>query len=354
MLALVAAVEAVQARREAGRDRDLSIASWEFAARAAVTWAVGSEVLGFGDSLIKCGLDPAGFGAASGRPARAYNLAAFGGPPALSYFLLRRALGAGARPRIVVVGYELANTCTPARPLLEVWQRVGNPAEAVDLAVTYRDPGLFGAILAGRLLPSVRNRRVIRGEVRQALDGEDRLTVAAPNAEADLWDRNCGVCRLSTDRHLRDETAAGNLRHEASLRDINPVQKRYIRRFLDLAAARGIRVVWLLPPADPESLAIWGESGVFDRYPALLGRLLVGRRHVVLVDARDAGYLRSAFHDLVHLNRRGAEAFSAELADLLRWFDASAWPDAPGLVTLATVRGTRTLTGARTGPPPRR
>jgi hypothetical protein len=113
-------------------------------------------------------------------------------------------------------------------------------------------------------------------------------------------------------------------------------------------------VVWLLPPVDPEALAIWRENGVFDRYPALLSRVLAGRRSVVLLDARDAGYPRSAFHDLVHLNRGGAAAFSAELADFVRRNESTAWADAPGPVKLADVRGVGPVTGARNGPRSRR
>jgi hypothetical protein len=139
----------------------------------------------------------------------------------------------------------------------------------------------------------------------------------------------------------------GNLRSEVFLREIDSGQKRYVRRFLDLAAARGIRVVWLLPPADAESLAIWCGNGVYDRYPALLARLLAGRGHVLLVDARDSGYPRTSFHDLVHLNGRGALEFSAELADLLRRCESSAWAHAPGPITLVGIRagGSRAESG---------
>src|SRR5262249_41928557 len=80
---------------------------WAFAWRrgdwAARHVAPGCEVLCFGDSLMQCGILPR---VLEDRLAlRSYNIAIGAGSPATTYFLLRRALESGARPRAVLVEY---------------------------------------------------------------------------------------------------------------------------------------------------------------------------------------------------------------------------------------------------------
>src|SRR5690349_13984720 len=102
MLALVAAAELLVAR---GAERLTTPVCWDWiqAGRAARREARGCRVLAFGDSLIKCGVAPAVIEGRLG--GRAHNLAVGGGLPPADYFLLRRALAAGARPRAVLIGH---------------------------------------------------------------------------------------------------------------------------------------------------------------------------------------------------------------------------------------------------------
>src|SRR5690242_12777653 len=104
MLALVLAAESYVARH----DLDFATlwsANWRHGAAAARREGPKSAVLAFGDSLVKDGVAAPVIEARLGR--RAYNLAVFNGQAPASYFLLRRALDAGARPAAVLIDGEL-------------------------------------------------------------------------------------------------------------------------------------------------------------------------------------------------------------------------------------------------------
>jgi len=75
------------------------------------TRRVAHDVLCFGDSQMKFGIAPHVVAARTGRPA--YNLAIVGGQPPASYFLLRRALEAGARPSAVLFDLQGKHPCRP-------------------------------------------------------------------------------------------------------------------------------------------------------------------------------------------------------------------------------------------------
>ena len=76
--------------------------SWRLRGSGAFGF-LGAEVLAFGDSMVEFGVLPGVIAERSGL--RAINLAVHDGSPAVSYFLLRRALEAGARPRAIVVDF---------------------------------------------------------------------------------------------------------------------------------------------------------------------------------------------------------------------------------------------------------
>src|SRR5436305_8758992 len=95
-LALVAGAEWGVFRRLDGLTPYIP-ASWSQSGRAARREAVAADVLCLGDSQVKSGLLPNVLARRLGRPA--YNLAVVGGQPASAYYLLARALKAGARPR---------------------------------------------------------------------------------------------------------------------------------------------------------------------------------------------------------------------------------------------------------------
>src|SRR5436305_6492372 len=99
---LIAALDSALARHP-DDFTDVVPANWVYSARAARCEAVGADVLCLGDSLIKQGLAAPVAGAVLRRPV--FNLAVCHGSLPASYFLFRRSLEAGARPRAVVLDY---------------------------------------------------------------------------------------------------------------------------------------------------------------------------------------------------------------------------------------------------------
>ena len=88
-------------------------------------------------------------------------------------------------------------------------------------------------------------------------------------------------------------------------------------RILDLAAARGITVYWLIPPFSPELQARREQKGL-DSYTRFARAFLDRYPNLVVLDAQRSGYGASVFLDPAHLDRQGACTLSADVGDLLR------------------------------------
>ena len=91
----------------------------------------------------------------------------------------------------------------------------------------------------------------------------------------------------------------------------------YVGRIFALAASRGIRAYWLLPPESPRSQASRKRKGVVESYTRFARAMQARHPEVTILDARRSGYDRSVFFDPVHLDVRGAVALSASVADRL-------------------------------------
>ena len=115
---------------------------WKQTVRAIGREARGCEVLCFGDSLVKYGVVPRVLEARLGR--RAYNLAVANGQAPTAYFLLRRALEAGARPAAVLIDGELLADDRPA------WdaQRAGQRSADGTVVKISGLPGRLPAVLS--------------------------------------------------------------------------------------------------------------------------------------------------------------------------------------------------------------
>ena len=167
---LVAAVVLVVAAergvfRPLGEDSPFIPASWRESRRAASREAIGAEVLCFGDSQAKCGLQPK----ALGRPS--FNLAVIGGQAASTYRLFRLAIEAGARPRAVVVDYFPGLLASGCEINHRQWPELLEPVDCLDLIRTARDPKLLAPLATRLILPSFRMREEIRATVSSAFLG---------------------------------------------------------------------------------------------------------------------------------------------------------------------------------------
>lgn len=323
MLALVCGVERSISRHRADVTTETA-SNYEFAATSAVGEALGSEILGFGDSLMKFGFLPKVIEARTGR--RAYNLAAYGGPPSRDYLLLKRVLDAGGKPSALVVCFQVVHMGATPRFHARRFAEFVTAAEALDLAWSARDPGLFGWLMVGRNLPSLRARFELRGNLMTALQGHGLRWADVYYPMRRNWKQSRGAHIAAAEPHAPGEPELARARalelypdfyYDLSSR--KPVEEQYIRRFLDLAAERNIPVYWTIPPEPPAVEVRQTEVHVTAITDGLLKRMSDAYPNLVIVDGRGQGYDPSAFSsDDVHLNRVGANAFSRDVADVIR------------------------------------
>ncbi len=316
MIGLVALIEAGLARRQVDFTNEV-YSSWERGRQTAGNEAARANVLCFGDSIVKLGVAPKVLEERLGT--RAYNCAVIGGSAPLSYFLLRRAIESGAKPAAVVVDYKAFILAGGPRFQLRPWAEAVSPRDALDLAWTSRDAAFLAETALRGLLVSYRGRPEIRANVLAALRGEP-----APSREPLMvhwrnWNANLGAKIMPETFQFGGTVKPEEAGHyaPASWR-CDPVNAAYIRRFCVLAASRDIPVFWLLGPASPPLQALRDAHDLEAPYDRLARRIQSHCPNLVVVDARHSGYDCPAFCDPVHLNARGACAFTAQLADLLK------------------------------------
>jgi hypothetical protein len=337
MIGLVLLVELFFARHERTSFTTNVAASWKQAGRAARREAVPCDVLCFGDSMIKFGIAPRLIEERTGLSS--YNLAVYGGPPPVSYFLFRRALEAGARPRAVIVDFTPHLLQSSPQRHVRQWQEIATLRECADLAWFERNASFLAELVVGKVLPSVRDRHEIRASIVHALRGES-YTESIAHYITPLW-RNW---RLNRGGQLIAPNPAFHGEVDPTDHALFPVpwsrdraSESYLRRFLVLAAQRGVTVYWLLPPNSPASQAHLEQIGLSDEFARYVHAVQRRFPNLVVVDARHSEYTDAVFADPVHLDRHGTAALSAALAGLLRrhaqegarWVALPRCPDRP-------------------------
>ena len=168
MLTLMMAVEVVVGNHRA----DYAPAwaeDWRFARWAAERQATDCQVLCFGDSLVKYGVLPRVIEAESGL--KAYNLATSGGTTPSAYFLLQRALKAGARPRAVVVDFAALMLRDDAPLESRNYPELATVDDCLELAWTDADSRFFAATTLAKLVPSYGWRFEVRGLILAGFEG---------------------------------------------------------------------------------------------------------------------------------------------------------------------------------------
>ncbi|GAC1471658.1 MAG: hypothetical protein NVSMB9_18060 [Isosphaeraceae bacterium] len=318
MIALVALGERFVAR---GAMDFLSPDDWSYrrSVQASARQAGRHDVLCFGESLVKVGVLPEGVRERTGWST--YNLAVPGSQATSSYFLLRRALGAGAKPKALVVDFVPSLLGVGPRHNLKRWASLLSITEAAELAWWASDAELFARVAIDCVLPSVRARAGLRTNIVNALKGRANEWHYANFFYFRNGFRNNGAYLLPPNvaiRKLTAETVAEVERGFLPYENCHAVNARGIEEFLALAAAHDLPVYWVLPPLLPvlnERLASRG----FDADQRMFVRSFQARYpNVVVVDGQRGFSDPEAFHDAIHLAARGAYAFSLALGDVLR------------------------------------
>ena len=284
--------------------------------RATDPTSTPAEIVCMGDSLVKIGVLPRVIQAETGQTAE--NLAMGHAPAPATYFLLRRLLAAGHRPRAVVVDFKPSMLAGGPRFNLREWQEVLTPAEAVEL--THHAGGLefLVEITLGQILPSYRSRWEIRESVVSALGGLIAPSYRNNRLAIRNWSINKGT-HLNGSNHPFSGTITPESRRKLIIPnwECHRANKLYVEKFFKLAESHGIPVVWLIAPSSPELQALRETRGRDPAYAAFIAE--AQRRHpsILVIDARHSGYPTDTFADATHLNGRGAAAFSHEIAQIL-------------------------------------
>ena len=291
---------------------------WSLADQAARGGVGDCEVLFFGDSLVKLGVSPQVFERSGG--GKAYNLAVIGGQVPGSYFLLRRAIEAGSRPRAVVldtiphlIAEGLDSTASAG------WPELLSYRDGVELSLEARDPHFFASMMLAKAFPSVRHRFEIRNSVAASLRGEPQPIGDALLAYLRNWGVNRGAQIMKRDPASASAQIAGmaSAMFPDSWRP-DPAKLRYLHEFFDLADAHGIRAYWLLPPFTPEVQKRRESNGRDAEYSAFVKSVQARHPNLVVLDARRSGYGEGELYDPIHLDVRGASTLSHDLAAILR------------------------------------
>lgn len=353
MLALVTLIERYGVRDNLNFMDNVAV-SWKYTGKVVARKAPRNDILCFGDSLLKFGVLPPVVQARTGQ--RTYSLGLLSGSAPSSYFLLRRALEAGARPRSVVVDFARGilgdgpDSLTRPYP----WADLLNLRETLELSWVARDPGLLASIAVRRLLPSDRRRFEIRAHIVAALKGRQTGQRDVAPALWRNWNTNEGGQANPKVGPFPDPVIPDEAAFKPGTWRCHPVNAFYVRKFLELAASRGIRVYWLLPPVTPGTLSHWVHSGDERLYLDYVRSEQSHFANVEVIDGRYSGFQREVFVDGVHLDRDGAAALSAGVGDILRtamarpadrrgdWHKVADFHDLPTEIAIEDVGQSRT------------
>lgn len=311
-LALMWTIEGAISRRPLECSDEISNV-WRLSGQAARGIAAKAEILCFGDSLTKVGIVPRVLERRLSVPV--FNLAVYAGHTSSSYFLLRRALASGARPKAIVLDCHSNLLAAASKTNGRFWTEITNFPEALDLCWQTLDPALSLKMAGAWLLPSHKGRMEIRETLLGTLRGEITRSLRSRQALARNWSMNRGAVLLARNQGPANAFVPGpNLPGQWVPRGVNVC---YLERFLNLAALHDVPVFWLLPPGRPD----WQASREARGFEAAFTRFVrsMERRHqnLVVVDGRNSGYEASLFFDSTHLNCEGAQALSAGLAEVM-------------------------------------
>ena len=311
MLATIGIVEQCVAPRmqDASRVGRVEM-SWEEAARAAGGSEGQSEILLLGDSRIKLGLLPRVLHEQLGLSV--YNLGTLGGQAPGSYFLLRRVLERGSRPRAIVVDYsESLLKCAPGQNAA-CWADRFGWRDGVEVAWHSADPALGVSAALHGLLPGWcdgRDRSLVFGFAaktphRLAAADDDRRVFERN------WRQNRGAQvapRAFVPVEEMQAEAAGDWRPD-------PANVYYVDRLLRMAQAHSIAVYWFLPPSIPERRERLPRNGVSVSYRKFVAERLAKFSNLIVLDGEQLAWGLDSFRDPLHVNRDGAVRLSRAVA----------------------------------------
>ena len=291
-----------------------------------------ASILCFGDSLVKLGVQPRVIQEVLGGR-RAYSLALCAGRAPSSYFLLRRALESGVKPKALVVDFNDSFLAEPPETTLRLYSEILRPDEARELARTMGHPDFASTVLTFQGLRTAKNRFEIRRAIVDSLLGKADFARkrAVSTALRKNWKANLGAQVMPKAATVLPDDPAAWAWVQPSGWLPDPTNAAYLSAFFELAEAHEIPAFWLLPPLHPGFTSRRLELGLDAAFDAFVARTLAKFPRVVVVDGRGAKYDASLFIDMAHLDLDGSRRLSLALASVMA--EALARPG-PRIVTL--------------------
>ena len=313
--------------------------NWRYAAESVAGPAAKADVVLLGDSLIKGGVLPSVIEPRLGTSV--YNLSIQGGTAPTSYFLLKRLVESGSRPRLVVVDFH-PNLLAVAPRSTETWGDLLTLRESADLLWNSGDLPLFARTSLLRAFPSYRHRSQTRAAILAALRGQVVHAKRYNDLLRQAYERSGAALLLPIQDQVRGPESASNAGQHRSAWKPHRCNATYVRRLLQLAEDNGITVAWLLPPTSPEWLARRRAMNAEAPHEAYVRAMSEKFPSIVVIDGRDAEYPSTAFKDLTHLHVGGASELSLGLAAILPRFlrvDGSRESESPRWLKLPRYQG---------------
>jgi hypothetical protein len=325
--ALALLIESSLVRRDLDLCRPENL-QWRRCRAVASLEAPKAEILVFGTSMVQNGVLPRVIEAHTGRSAQ--GLAMYASQVPGSYYLLRHALEAGARPSAIVIDLPPNFLGSDMDSNAGAWSDLLDVHDGVNLAWMRRDPVFLAGLLTRKGLPSYAYRGAIRDALRAALDGKE----FSYRSENRVYLRNLAQNKGAIVPGKRPEYQGAISEYYRSIllgEGCRPasIKMQYMRRFVNLAASRGIPVFWVMSPYVPE-LQVGRDARNLDAaYDRFARAMLSVCPNLVVLDARHSGYEVGVFHDALHLDFEGANVLSAEVANAIKGPSPSRWVSLP-------------------------
>jgi hypothetical protein len=297
--------------------------NWRIEGEAPAKFAARNEILCFGDSMVKFGIQPKILGEQLGK--KAYNFALYNGSAPASYYMLKRSFDAGAKPAAILVDFQPELIMNDSlRIANRDYPELLTFAEGIELYWKARNAEhtaeRFGEFLVTKILPSARKRFEIQASVRAAMKGESTSVKNVLQASMRNWKVNRGAEVLPKYIHFDGHvpTTGAYPAMFWTPWKVNPLNDQYITQFLKLARSHNVPVFWALQPNAPEVDAKREAVGYNAQYEAYVKKCQARFANLFVIDGRHVNYPYQVFNDPVHLDKDGATACSLGVAEVLK------------------------------------
>ncbi len=312
----VIAVEAAFARHDLdlGRPENLN---WRWGRHVARRNAPQADILCFGTSMMQTGLLPRLIAERTGR--QAYGMAVVGSQMPYSYYLFKQALASGAKPSTLIIDFPVNFLGSSLDSQPAGWPDALNFRDTFDMAWQMRDSRFFAAVVSEKLLPTLAFRLQTRKAVSAALNGESASLLTENVTYLRNYNKNLGAFMAGKKPGYAGEVSDHYVKtflNDAPWKP-DPIKARYFRRLIELAAANGVRVYWVMSPFVPDLQAGRDSKKLDAAYNEFAWAMTSKFPNLMVLDARHAGYKADVFMDAVHLDIDGASTLSQAVADAI-------------------------------------